>query len=228
MDSFLIAADTRAADAAALPADAPLRRPLPTDDAIALLELFGNSIVELGAGAGVWSALIRARGLSECIAYDSDPPAQTFTQVLKKSGHEAAALHSDHTLLIVRDHSAQLNEAAALEAFVDAGGKMVAYVGVLASTADPSFAATLTASFEQQVAVALPGGADQLTCWSKRASPPPAGVAAASTTGILDVRLELVDMEAPEWAAAQANQTPPGGQGPFTPEIGSRTLNPGK
>lgn len=225
MRSFLRAAEARAADAASLPADAPYRRPLPTDDAIALLELFGP-IVELGAGAGVWAALLRERGLAACVCYDADPPPHTFTHV-ERGGHEMASRHAeDHTLLLVRG-AANCDEAQALQAFVDAGGTKVAYVG--SPSVDSPFAVALHHAFVREVCVVLPGGADELTCWSLRPQPSSSGDGAsnATTCGILDVRLELVDLEAPEWAAASAapgNASSAGVDAPFMPEIGGRTL----
>ena len=59
----------------------------------------------------------------------------------------------------------------------------------------------------------LPGGNDQLTFWSRKQP------AASSAYGVLDVRLELVDLEGPDWAAPPDPKAAQ--RGPFTPEIGS-------
>lgn len=197
-DTFVLAAAVRAVDASPLP--------LPTDDALAALELHGPRILELGAGAGVWTALLRARRQVECCACDAAPaPAHTFTEVERcASLVEAARLHAPtHTLLLVgRD------DVEALRAFADAGGSLVAHVGALPSCvlALSEFASTVALLFERMVSVALPADAtppQQLTIWKRRAAPASAG---QQQYGVLDVRLELVDMEAPEWARQQQQQ----------------------
>ena len=226
-DSFLDAAMERAIDAAAI-----LRhRPLPNDDALAALELHG-SVCELGAGDGVWSALLRKRGLIKCVSYDCMPPDHAYTHVLR-GGHEMASQHADRTLLLVRGAEG-IDFVAALQAFVKAGGSVLAYAGRLALPAAQSefaadgagsatapFETLLTSQFELHVTVTLPGlNGDLLTFWRRK---PPISTG-ASACGVLDVRLELVDMEAPDWAAAPK---PPAARGPeMTVENGGRTIRP--
>ncbi len=48
---------------------------------MALLFTIGP-VVEIGAGAGVWGALLCKRGLVHCVCYDSAPPAHALTHVL--------------------------------------------------------------------------------------------------------------------------------------------------
>lgn len=227
-ESFLVAVATRTLDSTADASDDG--QLLPTDDALAALELHGP-ICQMGAGKGVWAALLRERGLAECICYDPTPPKLTYTEVLT-GGHEKSAQHCDHTLLLV---SLDEQEAlSTLRAYMTAGGSMVAHVGVTPSSiqqaGDDTFAAALADTFERHVSVTLPGVSDHLSFWRKRPSPPPAG---APSFGVLDVRLELVDLEAPDWAA------PPPGPGEaagsaaaaeaaalgLVPEIGGRTIH---
>ena len=203
--TFLLAADERAIDCA-------LTRPLPTDDAVAALELHGP-ILELGAGEGVWGALLRTRGLTTCMCYDPAPSRSAMTEVLQ-GDHTIICRHaSDHTLLLVRGGAH--DELAALQSYANAGGGMVAHVGSLdvAASGSSGFAAELTGGFERHVSVVLPGGNDQLTFWSRKQP------AASSAYGVLDVRLELVDLEGPDWAAPPDPKAAQ--RGPFTPEIGS-------
>jgi hypothetical protein len=99
-----------------------------------------------------------------------------------------------------------------LNAYSAAGGATVAHVGAIGD----ALAAALSSTYERHVSVTLSD--DTLTFWVLRKAQ---HSAAAQTFGVLDVRLELVDLEAPEWAAAPA---PASGSGPFTPEIGGRTI----
>jgi hypothetical protein len=218
-ESFLHAATMREIDAGA---DAG--RPLPIDDALAALELHGP-ICELGAGAGVWSALLRARGLVSCICYDPLPPKKTHTEVLR-GDHAVASEHPDHTLLLVRG-ARHLDRLLALEAYHQAGGRVVALVADEEFVVgDLEFSAALLCDFERQITVVLPGS-DRLYFWVKRPPPPAAGSSApAKTYGVLDVKLELVDLEAPDWAAATANgPDAPQTGGPFVPQVGGRTIS---
>ena len=187
-DSFLLAAGMRAVDASSPD------RPLPTDSAMAALELHG-AVCEVGAGAGVWSALLRARGLIDCACYDEAPPPHTYTAVVGCKASSAASLHPQSTLLMVRPSE----DADALQAFADGGGSVVAHAGELA--VGSCFARKLSDEFERQVTVVLAASSrDELTIWQKRSS--------QSTNAVLDVRLELVDLEAPDWAAPRQPHAP--------------------
>ena len=200
--SFLRSAFERAADLAVL------TRPVPNDDALAALELHGP-VLEISAGAGLWSGLLRARGLVDCACFDLNPPAHTYTDV-QQGGLELIPQHADHTLLCVRGHAAVDHELQAISSYIAVGGTTVAYAGV----PDASVARALESSYERVVTVQLPAAIDQLSFWRRA----PSG-AAAPTYGVLDVRLELVDLETPEWAAAPAPV-----EQPFTPVIGSRSI----
>lgn len=235
--SFLAAAAARAFDAAAA------ARPLPTDDALAALELLGP-VCQLGAGDGVWAYGLRVRGLVDCVCYDAAPQMHSYTHVLS-GGHAAASQHTDRTLLLVRG-AQQLDDSAALEAFSRAGGSLVAHVGLLPVGKDAatcsgsgsgsasagsgesghdSFARELVQAFERQLTVILPGPlGDRLTVWKKKAPPAPAG---QTECGVLDVRLELVDLEAPDWAEAPKPAGMAHGNGPAMSVVDSgRTIKP--
>ena len=211
-DSFLCAASERWADAQVLLS----RRPIPSDNCLAALELH-EPIVELGAGAGVWCALLRQRGLADCVCYDTSPPIHTHTEVWPGSV-EKATEHSDHTLLLV--HGAQdLDPAAAVKTYIDGGGQTVAYAGELEGS---MIAVILLMTCELHVTVSLPGdAAGALTFWRRKPAAEPSG-GLGSSCGVLDVKLELADLEdVPDWAQPPA---PSEGEKMFKPEIGGRTV----
>ena len=207
MESFLAVVAWRALDAAG-------SRPLPTDDALATLELHG-AVCEIGAEDGVWGGLLRRRGLVHCVCYAREPSEDAFTHVLP-GDENMAAHHTDRTLLLVRGGK-KLDEREALNAFTKAGGKLMAHVGDLHAPDLASFTALLVDAFEKQVTVSLPAG-DRLTIWKRKQ---PAASGSATAYRVLDVRLELVDMEAPDWA--NPPKDPPK---PFEPVIGGRTVKP--
>ena len=93
----------------------------------------------------------------------------------------------------------------------------MAHVGDLHAPDLASFTALLLDAFEKQVTVSLPAG-DRLTIWKRKQ---PAASGSATAYRVLDVRLELVDMEAPDWA--NPPKDPPK---PFEPVIGGRTVKP--
>jgi hypothetical protein len=104
-------------------------------------------IIEIGAGTGYWTATLQARGV-DAIAYDAKPPDaahnsnlffhKTFTQVLEGDAtsisfwcHNEQDL-SKRTLLIVWPNDPEEHEiwdVHCLHRYMDAGGKMVTYVG---------------------------------------------------------------------------------------------------
>lgn len=204
--SFLRAMLERADDTAA--------RPLPTDDALAALELHGP-ILELGAGAGIWSALLRERNLVRCVCFDERVHERTYTDV-QPGGLEVIEKYADsHALLLVHAPLQMLDELAALKAYTTAGGRTLAYVGALCG----EFSAMLAETFERQITVSLSND-ERLTFWMRR---PPRGAAGAAAFPTLEVRLELVDMEAPDWAAAPAPAAD-GQPSNIKPEIGGRKI----
>jgi hypothetical protein len=175
---------------------APLARgfahAVPCDEALDALRAL-SPLLEVGAGAGYWAALLRARG-TDVLATDAAPPdgAAALSQVACAEGAHAAAQHgAARTLLLVwplppGDVGAPW-DAAALAAFP---GRVVAHVGE-ARGATPlrghlAHGATTSAAFQDALArdfecvrrVPLPtrpGLEDELTIWERR---PTAGVAA--------------------------------------------------
>jgi hypothetical protein len=114
-------------------------------------------LVELGAGTGYWSAVLRQRGMG-VVAYDRDPPSDSlsniffkafaFTEVLKGDGATLFAQHPEpelarRALLLVwpnnPDHLDKPAYASAgpytvwdierMQAYMAAGGQTVVYVG---------------------------------------------------------------------------------------------------
>ena len=92
MDSFLAAAALRSCAAAS--------GPLPTDDALAALELHGSNIcVASTQGSTLWTALLRARGLVSCVELGPLSPVERY---------------NDHLLLLVEPRCDEV-----LEQFID-------------------------------------------------------------------------------------------------------------
>jgi len=116
---------------------------VPTLDVLLLINAFANGprdfMLEVGAGAGLWSGLLRCLG-SNVLATDEAPPGNTFTEVQKLDA--TAAVRSwelrAQTLLLVWPPHLQDMAARALDAF--RGPRMV-YVGESRGgcTADESF-----------------------------------------------------------------------------------------
>lgn len=216
---------------------------MPNDDALAALGLHAP-ICELKAGCGYWSALLRARGVEcACYDDDDEGEGEgaggggddhsRFTPVARGGAERAAEHASSHTLLVISPHATTAAaaaagaageqpawDAAALASFVGAGGTAVAHVGELdlpvtaldgLGTTSRAFRTELRDKFEKQVSVSLPNwpaAQDELTIWRKK----PAGAAAGAP--VLDVKLELVDLEGPEWAKSDTKadwmkQSPP-------------------
>lgn len=57
-----------------------------------------SPVVEIGAGNGYWAYCIEEAG-GEVVAFDADPPEQTWTTV-HEATHEIVAKYPDHTLLL--------------------------------------------------------------------------------------------------------------------------------
>ena len=133
----------------------PLRRcishAVPTAQAIKTLAKLGP-IVEMGAGSGYWAAMLEERK-ADVIAYDIDPPVAStlsngfaFRQFANVHKGDAATLFAtqpelaQRVLLLVwpgqadvgpRDEEGAASgwEALCLQAYMDAGGQTVVYVG---------------------------------------------------------------------------------------------------
>lgn len=102
---------------------------VPTEQALSFLKALGP-VVEVGAGTGYWSALLRARG-TDVTAYDnwSSPGyahRSTWTDVITGDA-TMTAKHPDHTLLL----SWPSLSGAASEALINFKGQRLVYVGEL-------------------------------------------------------------------------------------------------
>ena len=165
---------------------------IPNEQAIDALEHLRLPIVEIGAGAGYWGALLRIRGV-DCVLYDRSPPTsegnnpyfnRQFTEVLP-GDHGKAALHPGHALLLVWPYSdseaetpwARDRDPWDVQALRSFQGSTVAHVGDMNQhahtvTTSKAFKHLLTASFREVARVDLPSwphSHDALTIW-KRAS----------------------------------------------------------
>jgi hypothetical protein len=111
---------------------------IPTDEALdAIRAVSPRGVVEIGAGTGYWARLLHDRGV-EVAAYDlapapsGDNPWFAGTEPwhpVDRGDHTAAALHPERTLLIVWPTRNEVWAAATLDAYRDAGGSTVTYVG---------------------------------------------------------------------------------------------------
>lgn len=165
---------------------------IPSDAALDAIGSLGVPVMELGAGAGYWGALLRARGI-ECVLYDRAPPTadgnnmyfnQQFTDVLL-GDHSMAAEHPSHALLLVWPYSeeearqpwardADPWDVRALRLYK---GSTVLHVGEMDEvshncTTSRLFKQLLTATFREVRSIELPAwphAKDVLTIW-KRAS----------------------------------------------------------
>lgn len=119
------------------------RRELCTEYAFAIpspaviRHLVGYSpLIEVGAGTGYWAAQLASVG-ADVIATDSHPPGtagqtwkfvERYFDVEAADGPAAAAAHADRTLLLCWP---PMDDVAArtLQAYTDAGGQRVVYIG---------------------------------------------------------------------------------------------------
>lgn len=163
---------------------------IPNNAALDAISSLGMPLMELGAGAGYWGALLRSRGV-ECVLYDRAPPTadgnnmyfhRQFTEVLL-GDHSKAATHPGHALLLVwpfSDEEAKSPWARDVEPWdVRAlrlyGGSTVIHVGEMDEQADVCttsklFKQLLTAAFRQVRSIDLPTwphGNDVLTIWRR-------------------------------------------------------------
>jgi hypothetical protein len=170
---------------------------VPTDAALAALCAL-SPLLEVGAGAGYWAALLRARG-ADVLATDVAPPDGDtlsnpfFARAVRGGGVErcdaraAAAAHPERALMLAYPyadafHSAPGDEgwdAAALNAYT---GDVVAYIGDArgprldwgaADNTSPAFHVALSCGFERVAALALPAWPreePQLSIWVRKGS----------------------------------------------------------
>lgn len=103
---------------------------VPTEEALEIVGATGK-VVEIGAGGGYWTALLRNRGV-EFHAYDTSPgkrPGSGFLWTHVAVGDEqAAGLYPDATLFICWPYMDSYANRA-LELYEAAGGQRVVYVG---------------------------------------------------------------------------------------------------
>jgi hypothetical protein len=111
---------------------------IPTDRALdAVAEWSPGGVVEVGAGCGYWARMLAERGV-DVVAYDLAPAPSADNEWFAGTtpwypvvpGDETvAARHPERTLLLVWPTRGELWPTRALEAFHDAAGRRVAYVG---------------------------------------------------------------------------------------------------
>lgn len=143
-------------------------------------------LVEIGAGTGYWSFLLRQMGV-DILAYDANPPldeahtneysrnglavGQVWTEVLP-GGPEQAALHSDRTLFLCWPPSYDPMGFDALSAYRQAGGRLLAYVGDFTpACGDEAFREALREQWVMIAGMNIPrwyAMKDSLTFWKPR------------------------------------------------------------
>ncbi|WP_315838118.1 hypothetical protein [Bradyrhizobium prioriisuperbiae] len=125
---------------------------VPTEDAIQAIREYTSSIVEIGAGSGYWTWMMRQAGLTVA-AYDTIVPSFTWDEV--EQGDERAVLsHPDHTLFLCWPPWASDMACNALAAH---HGDYLIYVGEwMGGSANPGFFMQLASSFEPVRAVDIP------------------------------------------------------------------------
>lgn len=117
---------------------------IPDEKAVSIIAAHGP-IVEIGAGTGYWSYLLRQVG-ADVVAYDVAPykngwcnSEKGWTEVLV-GGTEKAAAHPDRALFLCWPPYGSPMAREALEAYIKAGGTTVIYVGELGGcTGDEEF-----------------------------------------------------------------------------------------
>lgn len=125
---------------------------VPTDEAIAVIGRHTKAVVEIGAGSGYWTWLMRQAGI-DVAAYDTDPPPHTWSEV-RRGDERAVRDHPDRALLLCWPPWAS---AMALDALSAHAGEHVVYVGEwMGGSAEPHFFATLVSRFECIDTVAIP------------------------------------------------------------------------
>jgi hypothetical protein len=117
---------------------------VPDEAAIACIRRHADALVEIGAGSGYWAWLLAQAG-ADIAAFDSAPPAYTWTKV--EAGDESkAADAAGRALFLCWPPWSSPMAAQALAAFK---GDKVVYVGEwMGGSAEPGFFARLAAEFE--------------------------------------------------------------------------------
>jgi hypothetical protein len=149
---------------------------VPTPLALATLARYAP-IIEVGAGNGYWTFLLRRRGV-DCVAYDLAPPDRvanpngfgpsTWTHV-EQGDVEVVKAHTDRALFLCWPSYRDAFAARALNLYT---GKTLLYIGEAAGghTADETFFATIAEHWERVEEIGLPnwpGTRDTLSVYSR-------------------------------------------------------------
>lgn len=129
---------------------------VPNDEVIQRIVEFGH-IIEMGAGSGYWTNLLRDAG-ADVEAYDIDPPDDTWTEVVQCSEDESieyVKLSRADTLLLIWPPYDKSMAQDMLDAF---DGSTVIYVGEGSGgcTAGDRFHQTLRESWEREDFIEIP------------------------------------------------------------------------
>lgn len=107
---------------------------VPTIEALQTIEeVSPNGVVEIGAGSGYWTGMLRQRGV-DVIAYDPDPPSMGESEwhtgfewsPVEVGNHRVISDHADRTLLLVWPNYSRRWTDAVVELYQ---GDTVVYVG---------------------------------------------------------------------------------------------------
>lgn len=148
---------------------------LPSPDVIRAIVAFadGGTILEIGAGSGLWAHLLREAG-AEIRATDVEPWDTTYTFVAQLSATEALALYPDaHVLMLCWPPYADPLGALALAVFT---GDRLVYIGEGEGgcTGDDTFHAMLSEFWEVEEPSAMlpqwPGLHDCLDLYRRKSS----------------------------------------------------------
>lgn len=111
---------------------------VPTEEALEVIRTASpQGVVEIGAGTGYWARLLHDRRV-EVAAYDLEPPPSATNpwfagsepwHRVERGDHTAVDRLADRTLLLVWPTKNETWPSDALDAYYDAGGTTVAYVG---------------------------------------------------------------------------------------------------
>ena len=146
---------------------------LPTDDALEVIARYAP-VVEMGAGGGYWSHLMRERGI-DVIAYDREHPhadnyfARHLWTKIEPGGPAVLREHGDRSLFLCWPPN---NSAMATNCLKRWSGTHVIHVGEWRiSTGSRGFHDRLEAGFELVEKLSIPqweGMYDMLTVWRRR------------------------------------------------------------
>ncbi len=125
---------------------------VPTDEAIGAIARHATGVVEIGAGSGYWSWLLRQAGF-DVAAYDHVPSPFQWTEV--RAGDACAARHHpDKALLLCWP---PYGSDMALDALRAHAGDCVVFIGEwMGGCAGPTFFASLMADFDCVETVQIP------------------------------------------------------------------------